>query len=188
MMIRTMTRPSAKPMIKSMVNPDSSGGGIDPVYEWVLNMSGSDVMTLPSEILIPAGQPLSGFFRVLDDSAPRVMWSGVTTPRSYSYISAGNIISPEADVIMVDGFVTSVFPSDGDMHKVEIKFSQDVYLGRFGLSHTGIFSLTGQIRDITLPSGEYFPVNDNAQTITGDMGTVMALTGGTWEEYEVSNV
>ena len=164
------------------------GGESTPVFDWVLNMSGTDKITLPSEILIPAGQSLSGFFRVLDDSAPRVMWSGVTTPRSYSYISSGTIISPESATVKVDGFDTVSFPSDGDMHRVDITFVQDVYLDRFGLSHTGIFSIAGQVRDITLPSGEFFPVNDNAQTITGDLGTVMTLLGGTWEEYEVTNV
>ena len=174
--------------ITSSILSSISGGATAPIFDWVLNMSGTDKMTLPSEILIPAGQSLSGFFRVLDDSAPRVMWSGVTTPRSYSYISAGTIISPESATVKVDGFDAVSFPSDGDMHRVDITFIQDVYLDRFGLSHTGIFGISGQVRDITLPSGEIFPVNDNAQTITGSLGTVMALTGGVWEEYEVTNV
>ena len=184
-----MPRPIRRGILSAITRGIRQGAtATPPETSYVLSMSGANILELPSEILIPTGQVLTAFFRVVDDSAPRVIWSGVTTPRCYSYVSAGTIISPEAATIKVDGFDTAVFPSDGDMHRIDITFTQDVYLDRFGLSHTDIFSMTGQVRDITLPSGEFFPVNDNTQTITGSLGTVMSLTGGLWEEYEVTNV
>ena len=167
---------------------DWLGAVSGPVFDWVLNMAGADIITLPSEIMIPTGQTLSAYFRVLDTALPRVFWSGTTIPRSYGFVSGGAVSIPEAATVKIDGFSTIIWPNDGDMHLLEVTFVQDVSLDRFAISHTGAFSLTGQIKDITLPSGEFFPVNDNAQTITGSLGTVMTLVGGTWEEYEVANV
>lgn len=158
---------------------------------WVLSLSGSDVITTPDPILIPAGQPVSAFFRVIDTSAPRVLWSAVDTPRSYVYLSGWTISGESGNQniasIKVDGFDTNTFPDDGNMHKVEVIYNKDVWLDRFGLSHANIFNLTGQIRDISY-NGESFAVNDNAQTIEGSLSTVLSLTGGNWEQYGVQDV
>ena len=158
---------------------------------WVLNLSGSDVITTPDPILIPAGQPVSAFFRVIDTSAPRVLWSAVDTPRSYVYLSGWTVSGESGNQniasIKVDGFDTNTFPDDGNMHKVEVIYNKDVWLDRFGLSHANIFNLTGQIRDINY-NGESFAVNDNAQTIEGSLSTVLSLTGGNWEQYGVQDV
>ena len=169
----------------------ASAGGAPPapaVFKQVLSLSGTDKITLPNEIIIPAGQAISAYVRVTDTTAPRVLWSGTTIPRCYTYIVNGTINGDNRLVAKVDGFETRVIPDDDEMHKVELTFDKDVYIDRFCLSHANVWSLTGQIQDITMPDGETFGVDDNAATVTGSNGTVMALTGGTWEEWEVTDV
>lgn len=157
-----------------------------PTLEYVLKLSGTNIITLPSSVPVQIGESVSACVRVLDTSAPRVLWSSVSDPKSYAYISAGTINCSTAETILVDGFETNIFPDDGDMHTVEIFFNQVVNLDRFGLSHTNIFPLEGEISDIKLPSGEVFAVNDNSNTLTGDMGGTLTLSGGTWSQYDVT--
>ncbi len=158
------------------------------VNTYVLSLSGTDKIELPSEITIPQGQALSVYVRIKDTTAPRVLFSGATTPRCYAFISGTTISCPEADVIKVNGFLSDQFPDDDNMHKITITFKQAVKLSVFGLSHAGIFGLNGQIRAIELHTGEKFTVDDNAATITGTSGTVMPLTGGTWEQWSSQDV
>jgi hypothetical protein len=161
-------------------------GGDVPEITNVLSLSGTNILTLQEPVLIPQGEIVSGWFRIADSSAPRCLWSGVLTPRSYAFVSNGAISCAEALLIKVDGFETNTFPHDGNMHKVEIVFNKDVWLDRFGLSHTGIFSATGQIRRLGYLD-KLFNVDDNEQTIVGTDGAILALTGGAWAQYEVSS-
>lgn len=176
---------------------DNQGLSSDPVGKMVsvsnivayqrnyLELSGTDKISLPSEIAVNAGEEISVYVRVLDTSTPRVICSGTTTPRTYSYISSGTVLCPESSKILVDDFETNTIPDDGNLHKVTLRFDKTVYLDRFGLSHTNIFGLTGGIEGIVLPSGETYTIDDNSPTLTGSLGGTMTLTGGTWKTADI---
>lgn len=163
------------------------GGAIAPLLPTkVLYLSGSSRLS-PASVLIPKGQSISGFFRVLDTSAARCLFSAVATPNCYTFISAtGTITSTNAETIKIDGFDTNIWPTDGDMHKVEITFKTDVYLDRFGLGHTGLFPLNGQLRDLSF-LGETYVVDSGTSSVVGSQGTTLTLTGGTWQDANVQD-
>lgn len=180
------------PRILGAITLDKNSGGtagpvLLPVYNsYVLSLDGNDIINFPSPVLVPTGASISGYFRAPDISSPRCLWSSTNDPKSYSYLASGvvNVSSTDVDKVFVDGFETTAWPSDNNMHKIEVIFNKDVWIDRIGLSHTNIFGFVGEVRDLNI-NGEGFLVDDNSNSIVGSSGTTLTLTGGTWNEYEV---